>query len=320
MANHPSPELDITSDQALLVLLPQQKNQWLFKRITDWNTASPKEETISFTLSPSQKRVLITEDLKVDSQQHFAVILLHFFGKVTRDGKRDRSAGIVIIDLHSFKIVSQQNTADPFLASSDWEFAENSTVIANARMETIETPAKPKFDCCSYETLSDRYKAAALSLPSLEPSMQCEYTRFLDHRSDKTSRTWQLIDVSDGCAQLIALAHVLAADDLPDSDYRPKPEPYAKLAGPNCLIEDKSHDLKYALYDCRTENAFMDEMIVIGRTRDLVVLQIPGGQHALNVPLPHNLNPYPALLANVDSHEWLLLLRDGINLEIYRVP
>lgn len=316
-SNLPSTLLYLTPDQTLLVLIPQQDGKWLFKRLTAWETTTPREETLAFAANPLQEGTSGFENLKVDPEQHFAVIRLQSYSGAIDSANRTRSAEIVIVDLHAFKIVSQQNTSDLFLASSDWAFANNGMLIASALMDRTKTPAKPKNDW-SYDTIADHYKAAALTVPTLKSSMDCEYTRFLDHRNAKSALTWQLIKVSDGCASLVALAHVPEADNLPDGP--PKPEPYANLAGPTCDVGDKSPDSGYMLYGCRTGHDYADGMIVTTNSRNLTVLKIPSGQHALEVPLPHNTNPYPALLASADGHTWLLLLRDGIKLETYRVP
>ena len=61
-------------------------------------------------------------------------------------------------------------------------------------------------------------------------------------------------------------------------------------------------------------------MIHTTNTRNLTVLSVPAGKSVLTIPLPHNLVPYPATLANANSHTWLLLLRDGIKLETYKLP
>jgi hypothetical protein len=201
------------------------------------------------------------------------------------------------------------------LASSDWAFAKKGMLIASAQTERTTTPEKPRHGW-QYDTISDRYKAVAFTLPQFTSSMECEYTRFDDLRDAKSTPTRQLTKVSDGCASLVALAQVPAADNLPDGP--PKLEPYAKLAGPTCDISGNSADSGYMLYDCRT--AYVDEMLDITTSRKLTVLKTPGGQPALEVRLPHNSRPYPALLANTVGQTWLLLLRDGINLEIYRVP
>jgi hypothetical protein len=319
-----------TSDQALLAVIPQRDNIWLFKRITAWETGAPKEETLTFTVRPLEKRNALTyldwecpvrtrfATLEVDPEQHIAVFRLKSdSGATNNTAKWTRSAEIVVVDLRSFSIVSQQNTTDPLLASSDWVFAKNGMLVASAQMGRTTTPEKPKYGW-QYDTISDHYKAVAFSLPQFTTSTECEYTRFIDVRKNKSEQNWQLTKVSDGCASLVALAQVPAADNLPDGP--PKPEPYAELAGPTCHINGKSADSVYMLYDCRTAYDDFDGMVDITISRKLTVLKMPGGQPALKVRLPRSSKPYPALLANTVGHTWLLLLRDGINLEIYRVP
>jgi hypothetical protein len=322
--------LYLTPDQALLAVIPQRDNKWLFKRITAWETGAPKEETLTFTTKPFEKRDALTYlacaigcsvpsrsvNLDVDPEQHIAVLRLKSYsGANNNTATWKHSAEIVIVDLCRFTIVSQLDTTDPLLASSDWALAPNGMLIASARTERTTTPEKPRHGW-QYDTITDHYKAVAFTPPKFTSSMECDYTRFLDHTNAKLSLTWQLTEVSDGCAPLVALAQVPAADNLPDGP--PKPKPYAKLAGPTCQMSDKGADSGYMLYDCRT--AYVDEMLDITTSRKLTVLKTPGGQPALEVRLPHNSRPYPALLANTVGQTWLLLLRDGINLEIYRVP
>jgi hypothetical protein len=74
------------------------------------------------------------------------------------------------------------------------------------------------------------------------------------------------------------------------------------------------------LYECRTGHDFMDSFFMTTSSRDLRVLSVPEGKQALKVPLPHNLTPYPAVLANAGGQTWLLLLRDGNRIEAYRLP
>ncbi|HZL25856.1 MAG TPA: hypothetical protein VFC39_04930 [Acidobacteriaceae bacterium] len=322
--------LYLTPDQALLAVIPQPDNIWLFKRITAWETGAPKEETLTFTVKPLEKRAKLSylafecpvrtrfATLDVDPEQHLAVFRLKSdSGATNNTAKWTRSAEIVVVDLRTFTIVSQQDTTDPLLASSAWAFADNGMLIASALTERTTSPPKPKL-MGAYDTITEHYEAVAFTLPQFTSSMECENTRFIDFRDAKFKHNWQLTKVSDGCASLVALAQVPEADNLPDGP--PKPQPYAKLAGPTCRISDKSPTSGYMLYDCRTAYDGLDGMIDITTSRKLTVLKIPGGQAALDLRLPRNSKPYPALLANTADHTWLLLLRDGINLDIYRVP
>jgi hypothetical protein len=148
--------------------------------------------------------------------------------------------------------------------------------------------------------------------------MPCQYELFLDHRPGSPRQDRYLSKVGEGCAALVDFAHVPTAENLPDGP--PKPLPYAALAGPTCEFGAVSPSANFALYGCRAGHDYADGMIVTTKTRDLTVLSLPDGKKVLTVPLPHNLTPYPALLADTDNHVWLLVLRDGIKLEAYRLP
>jgi hypothetical protein len=190
-------------------------------------------------------------------------------------------------------------------------------LIADVMTGRSMTPPHPKHDW-SYETITDTYQAAALGLPDWKPSMTCQYERFLDNRGGSNHLRRSLSKVSDGCAALVASAHVPTAENLPDGP--PGPIPHAPLAGPTCDFGGESPSADFALYGCRTGHDYFDGMIATTNTRNLTVLSVPDGKPVLTIPLPHNMTPYPALFANANSHTWLLLLRDGIKLETYRLP
>lgn len=103
-------------------------------------------------------------------------------------------------------------------------------------------------------------------------------------------------------------------------DGPPKPIPNGGLAGPASSLGGESPSADFALYGCSTGHDYYDGMIHTTNTRNLTVLSVPAGKSVLTIPLPHNLVPYPATLANANSHTWLLLLRDGIKLETYKLP
>jgi hypothetical protein len=155
-------------------------------------------------------------------------------------------------------------------------------------------------------------------LPDWKPSMACQYERLLDFpNGSNQSSVWHLSKVSGGCATLVEVAHVPTADRLPGGEF-PSVR-YADLARP-CLLQSESPSANFALYGCRTGNGYLDDMIVTTKTRSFAVLSVPDGKTVLTVPLPHNVTPIPALLANAHSHTWLLVLRDGIKLETYQLP
>jgi hypothetical protein len=316
-ANLPSTLLYLLPDQALLVLIPQQDGKWVFKRLTAWDTGSPKEESLAFTTRPPQEGASGYEDLKVDPASIYAVIRIKSFTGNIFTVTENRSAIVVLVDLRSFTIVSQLTTSDPLLAASDCSFANNGMLVASVMTGRSMTPPHPKH-AWSYETITDTYQAAALGLPDLKASMSCQYELFLDNRPGSLRRDRYLSKVSDGCAALVELAHVPTALNLPDRP--PGRVPDVPLAGPTCSFGSVSPSAKFALYGCRTGNGYFDDMIQTTKTRNLTVLSVPDGKTVLTVPLPRNMTPIPALLASASGHTWLLILSDGIKLDTYQLP
>jgi hypothetical protein len=314
--SRPSALLHLLPDQALLVLIPQPEHKWLLKRLTAWDASNPKEETLAFDSQTPSDGDSWYEDIKVNPAATYAVIRLQSFTRNENTTPLNSTAFFVLVDLRSFTIASKRSTTDPLIAASNWSFVKTGMLIASAMTGRTMTPTKPK-NGRSYETITDSYEAAALTLPDFTPTMRCRYTLFLDHRAGST-RSDRYLSKEDGCAPLVAIAGVPSAENLPDGP--PRPIPYAALAGPTCDLGDESPSGDFALYGCRTGHDYMDGMIVTTDSRNLTILAIPEGKPTLSVPLPHNLKPYPALLANANGHTWLLLLRDGIKLETYRIP
>jgi hypothetical protein len=316
-SNLPSTLLYLLPDQSLLVLIPQADDKWLFKRLTSWDTANPKEETLSFTGQHLQEGVSGFEGLKVDPAGVYAILRIKSFTGSMEPMGQNRSALVVLVDLRSFTIISQSTTTDPLLAVSDWSFTKEGLLIASALTGRSTVPPKLKHPW-EFQSITDTYQAAAFMLPDWKPSMACQYERLLDFpNGSNQSSVWHLSKVSGGCATLVEVAHVPTADRLPGGEF-PSVR-YADLARP-CLLQSESPSANFALYGCRTDNGYWDDMIVTTKTRSFTVLSVPDGKTVLTVPLPHNVTPIPALLANAHSHTWLLVLRDGIKLETYLLP
>jgi hypothetical protein len=312
--NLPSTLIYLLHNQALLVLIPQSNDKWTLKRISGWDAGTPREETLSFTGDPLQEGASAWDNIKVDPSSNYAVIRLQSFLGGSLSGVGERSAVVVLVDLRSFTIVSKQTTTDPLLAASNWSFAKNGLLIARAMTDRVRVPPHPKPEW-SYDSLTDTYENGAFTLPDWKLSMNCRYEYIAD---GKDAGKHHLGKVDDSCAALVELAGVPSVENLPDGP--PKPIPHAALAGPTCQTASDNVTAGFALYGCRTGHDYMDGEISTTSSRDLTVLTVSDSKVVLRVPLPHNFNPYPAVLANANGHAWLLLLRDGIKLEIYRLP
>ena len=314
----PSTLIRLLPDQSLLVLVPQSDSLWSLKRVSAWSTDRPNEESLSF------KSVVYTaegqsgiEDLVVDPAGRYAVIRIKSFGGSLYDGTvRNRSASVILIDLQKFQIVSQQTTTDPLLAASDWSFAENGLLVTAASIKRTTVPAQLKHPW-AYQSITDVYEAAALTLPTFTRSMTCHYERVI-FGADATSQARSSIAKSkEDCSPLIAVADLRAGESLPGGQF-PSLR-YVDLARP-CQFKSEGPEEKFGLYECLTGGGYFDDMILTTKTRNFVVLTLPEGKQVLTVPLAHHRRPIPAVLAHADDQTWLLILRDGIDLSAYKIP
>lgn len=316
-SNLPSTLLYLLPDQALLVLIPQGDGKWVFKRLTSWDTGSPNEESITLTGQSPQEGTSGVEDVKVDPAGVYAIVRIRLFTGSMYPMAQNPSALVALVHLPSFTVVSQRTTTDPLLAASDWSFTKEGLLVASAHTGRSTVPPQLKHSW-EYQSVTDTYQAAAFTLPDWKSSMPCQYERLLDFPNGSNQPSvWHLSKVGDGCATLVEAAHVPTAERLPGGEF-PSVR-YANLARP-CLFEGEGPSGNFALYGCRTGNGYFDDMIMTTKTRNLTVLSVPDGKTVLTVPLPHNMTPIPALLANASGHTWLLVLHDGIKLDTYRLP
>ncbi len=209
--------LYLLPDQALLVFQPQRDGNWLIKRISAWDTGSPREESLAFAGQSFNEGATGYEDLKVDPASHYAVIRVKSIYSIVQDN----SAVVVLIDLRNFTIVSRLTTTDPLLAASYWSFSKNGLLVATAMTGRVMTPPHPKPEW-SYQTITDSYEATAFTLPDWQPSMSCKYELLLDRRAGSTNLNFHLSKADDGCAGLVA-----SAGFPPHSSY---PEVYSHQA------------------------------------------------------------------------------------------
>jgi hypothetical protein len=316
LSHPPYAQLSLLSDQGLLILIPQGGGKWVFKRLTAWDSGSPKEDSLEFKSTPARDGLSQYNDVMVNPASTYAVIRMRFADS-SFPAKENRFAEIVLVDLRSFTIISHLNTSDPLLAQSSWAFAKNGMLIADAMTSNVTNPPNPK-PSWAIDAVTYTVQSAALHLPELTPSMPCQYNLTFSYHHPSSHQYPRLTNVDGGCADLVKFAGVPTAEDLPDGPHRTIP--YPPLAGPNCAFAEKSPSGKFALYGCRNGHNYFDYEINTTNSRSLTVLSVPDNQRILTVSLPHNMVPYPSHLAEAGGHTWLLVLRDGIKLETYRIP
>ena len=310
----PSTVFLLAPDNSLLILVPQEDGEWVLKRLTDWNTPSPREYTLAITgRKIGDAQLWATGDLTVNSDATYAIVRLTYRDIAHGSNKPIApEAVIVIVDLRQFSVVSRRMTSDPLLAASDWHFLGKGLLTAKVflRSSPADLPDRP--------TTTATYEAATLGFPDLNTNASCRYdeTTLCDPTNGCTKEVEK--QATSDCANVVRSAGASGLSDLFGRDRIR--DGIAKLAGRDCSLSSTSSDESLALFECRTGHGYLDGEVYITKSRTSTVLAVPERKPIFTMSLPHNFHEIPGVLATNNDGDYLLLLRDGVKLEVYRLP
>jgi hypothetical protein len=304
--------LGMTPDGSkVLALIPQEKNLWSLEMLTGWQTGSPQEQTLSFLGDdPPDKLDYMTGGLTPtpDGKYLLIRILVYHFAKLTRE------VVVVLVDLQEFHVVWRHASADPLLANSQWRFSEEGVLIAAEGPPPSEGGKRYALlpDVRSMDpTLIGEHDAAELSFPDLDPTLPCHYMVVSGPFYTEASSTSALLK-SDTCQAFLKAAGVAEATELPGPSDVAR---LKRLGGPDCELVTSSEGSKLALYTCRTGRD-LGKYGFDTKTRAVKVLSVENGNTILSMPLPVK-QATSSTLATLEGHDYLLLLRNGIEFEAY---
>jgi len=314
----PSSVLTITPDNALLVLIPQADRKWVLKSLTGWNTGVPQEQTLPITGKPTLgEDTWVKADLTANPNGTYLIVRVSS-GHVPVSALEDNPESVVtLVDLRTLSIVSRRDTTDPLIAGSYWQFNKDGLLITKRLAKRLQVKS------AGVLTDTDTYEAAALTLPELKPVASCHYDDVLELRGGSTGWTTRSADTANvECAAVLEMANALSVEDLPISDQAQdrieKLDRAAKQLKFSCPIADLSKDERFALYNCETGHpTWWDSWKMDSRAS--VVFSVIEEKTVATIPLPFE-QPIIAALGTAGDQDYLLLLRDGIKLETYRLP
>ena len=307
----PSTVVALDHEHNLLILVPQADGEWVLKRLRDWDSKTPSEDTLQITGEKGRgKQVSVETDLNLSRKGRYALVRINYRSGAIEATERNRSAVITLIDMKSFAVLSRRTTTDPLIADSQWVFNEHDDLITTG-MEKRLTEVGP-----SSRTVTDHYMAAALDMPTLLAQNRCEYDSVIKLQSDSTGWTKPMIvDASLGCADLVTRAGVKAVEALPGPS---KPEALRFALG--CRELDMDEALHLALEDCREGKGHADGMFVTTSAHRAIVFSTAAKQAVLTIPLSHSWKSVTGLLASVSSGTYMVLVEAGVHVEVYRLP
>jgi hypothetical protein len=192
-------------------------------------------------------------------------------------------------------------------------------------VETLTLPGLEPETVCSYTMVSKTYSAQTPSTPEESRRIEKEHDEEIEREQSQRRAA------DNACAPKLAplgfpsLDHVYKAFNSwgrlqYNVDYTLRIPPDAR--GPwGCGFEDLSGDLQYSLLDCDQGG-----VVVFGRYRAFRVFRLEDGKQIMDLKVPRSTLfgerrvLFSGVLATRRGVTYVVLLRDGAELEGYRVP
>ena len=248
----------LTPDQALIIFLGRKKATGKSNASLGGQSLSPREETLALKGFPegrvSEWGDYLDASLIVTPDGRYAITQLQTNAPGMLSGVRRNTEAIInVVDLRTIAVISTLDTTDPLLAGSAWRFELNGVFVAmiGAVQDSRRDPS----------AVVER--AAALSVPSLRPEIQCTYREVygppVSSGDGALARARSITDLSENCSALLRAADARTVDDLiPSSASQGRlskqlafhPSGFTYLGRSGCSIRDVTKDEQLALYVC----------------------------------------------------------------------
>jgi hypothetical protein len=325
----------LTPDGSLLVLLPRKDNQWLLKRVSGWDTNAPRENTLALDGGiPAESRLPDHTNLTVSPGGDLLLVRLSFnWIDWTQLSRRTTGKGpdavVFLIDLRTFAVVSRRVSNDPLIAASIWRFNQDGLLFADSLIE----PHHVKFN--SYDGPQDEgtYGEAAYTLPDLKPSVSCTYTKVNVRPNEPREAFFDRERKADeACAAVLKAGNVTKIQDLKswifnyqgfriarkvNTEAIQRVDPNDPRYDPeeHCTYIDVGEGDRFADYRCElTELTPQRKFKMFYRAAE--VFSVADGKRVLVLHVPPS-QEVDTRIATSNGHDYLLVLREGINLEAY---
>lgn len=307
----PSTVLATTAAGALLILIPQPERKWVLKELEGWSTQTPQEQSLAVSSdAPRDGDVWITGDLIVTRDGRYALVRITSRRRSSGATPFEVQATVTLVDLHGFSLVYRRTTTEPLIAGAQWSLTKDNLLISNALTK------RSRINKQITSPVTDNYEAAVLNLPDLETSESCYYTKVLEFHNGNGWQTEEEKTAELKCAKVLEAVNVASVSGLPGENIAVK---LAKglHAPPKCGITNISDDGRFALYYCSEGHQTAWDTFKT-TSRSLLVVSTAGSTAVLSITLKVK-QPTIATLATAEGQQYLILVRDGIKVETYRV-
>jgi hypothetical protein len=315
----------VAPDQSLLFFVGDQAGNWDLRRISAWDSSSPKRERLELK-GPSRDEI---EDARFGQ----STLLLTNDGRfaltrVTRNApgmastfRTNSQAVINVIDLQSYSVVSTLNTMDQLLAGGFWQPFQEYSILAGYG-------ANEKGGNGNVFT---RESVSLIEVPTMHTLIECHYIlHYGELKQDGhggLSRTTSNSDMSPGCAELMRKTNASEPEGIQKFqevsnaakklNFQPPEFSGSPAAWHGCSLVEEKLDDKLALYDCGNGHQTWYDSSKQD-SRDFFAVDVITGSQLLRI----SMNPSKSAIGHLTTHEgkmWLALLTDHVDLALYPV-
>ncbi|MGB9204538.1 MAG: hypothetical protein WCB94_11290 [Terriglobales bacterium] len=303
--NAHSGELDLLPDNSLLELIPQGNERWVLKRLLDWDTPKPREDSLWIKTGRGEEEdVRFNAELLIAPKATYAFAVIESVAGNTRIVDIHPQIVVAVVDLRTFQLVNQFVTTENLFLGS-WRFVPSGKLLL--RREHVHgywdrnAPIDPN---------ELRWELTVFELPSLDRLVGCQY------QDEKAG----IQDADRRCARALQAAQIptVAWFDVPDSTSNESAVRDRLGTIPDCSFGGASPDGRYGYYDCSTSKLTMwDSLKTISRR--VLVLDTQTRRRIIDMGLPSSPDIAFALVES-RAQNYLILLREAVKFQAYRLP
>jgi hypothetical protein len=337
----------------------QPKQFWNLLRIAAWDTSQPREDKLDVDVGPNDEslgwslqadRYDRNDQLLMDPGGNYLVVRLSqdadTWDSYSEESTKPPRTVLNIIDLHGFKLLRRVAITDPLLGAGEMGFTPKGAFLVRGLQEKSSATIGGKV------IHTRQYAVETLTLPGLEPETVCRYTMAFspyspqnpstpeeskqkekENREEVERQQNQDQAAEKACGPKLAPLGFSSLDDVRKNftvlgrlgdyaDYSQRVPPQSPWG---CSFEDLSGNLQYELYDCDESDV---GLTLLTWYRGFRVFHLEDGKQIMDLKLPHStLVPlfgaspqFSGVLATSRGVTYVVLLRDGAELEGYRVP
>lgn len=310
-----------TADRrGLLALIPQEHDWWELQRLTGWQMGSPRVESLTFDGDvPYRREDYVRGGMTASPDGRY--LLARIFVLDTAQWKR--SAVVLLVDLPSYTVVWRRTFDDPLVANARWRFLNADTLVAEGGPPPTYKghpviAMKISQDILRMNPVSPgEHEAGILSLPNLEAASRCDYTVGRASEPDRPARTLNVTFSLRGCGGVLKAAGVRSFTELPG--LTEVQNLFGEPFGQGCEFEDGNKASELTLYNCRKgRHAKPDDFRMDENEESVARFSLAGLRKVLWVPLKP-WEDHSGVLASVDGHDYLVLRRKKLRIEIYEI-